>query len=86
MIKLQVYIADDCWSCVESRRLLAALQPVFPAIAMELLNVSAGGYPDNVFAVPTYLLNGRIISLGNPSEAQLVQKLQAILLAPCPVP
>ncbi len=33
--------------------------------------------PDNVFAVPTYVLDGRIISLGNPHREQLFAKISS---------
>ncbi|MEM7117002.1 MAG: hypothetical protein AAF614_31510 [Chloroflexota bacterium] len=81
MSKLQVYIADDCWTCEETYRIIADMRPQFPNIVIEMLNVGEDGYPDNVFAVPTYVLNGRIISLGNPTREELSQKLIAI--QPC---
>ncbi len=75
MVTLQVYIEDDCWSCAESRRIVEEIAPQFPEVAMELVNLSRHHRPDNVFAVPTYMLNGKIISLGNPYPNELRQKL-----------
>lgn len=77
MVKLQVYIADDCWTCEESHRIIADMEPQFPNIAIEMLNVANTPYPEDIFAVPTYVLNGRIISLGNPTRDELCRKLMA---------
>lgn len=79
MLKLQVYIAQDCWSCQETERIVAAVQERFSDISCELLDSSQIPLPDNVFAVPTYVLNGRVIYLGNPTPAELGQSL---LMAP----
>ena len=75
MITLQVYVADDCWACDETRRIVAEIAPEFPDIQVELLDMRTEPHPENVFAVPTYLLNGRVISLGNPHRADLRARL-----------
>lgn len=80
MVKLQVYVSKDCWTCAESRRIVADIKPQFPQIAVEMLDVAVVEQPEEVFAIPTFVLNGRIISLGNPHRADLRQKLQAALM------
>lgn len=75
MVKLQVYIAEDCWSCEETRRIVEDVAPKFSTLLVEFLDMAVSDRPDSVFAVPTYLLNGRIISLGNPTRHQLSQQL-----------
>lgn len=75
MIKLQVYIADDCWICAETHRIVEDVTSNFPAVSVEFLDMAASDRPDSVFAVPTYMLNGRVISLGNPTRHQLSQQL-----------
>ena len=79
MVKLQVYIIDDCWACEESRRIVAEIAPQFPDVTVELLDLTLVEQPDNVFAVPTYVLDGRVISLGNPDRQALREKLQSAL-------
>lgn len=76
MVKLQVYIADDCWSCQETRRIVEDVAPQYPAVLVEFLDMTVSDRPDSVFAVPTYMLNGRVISLGNPTRHQLSQQLR----------
>ncbi len=46
---------------------------------MELVDLSTQQRPENIFAVPTYTLNGKVISLGNPYPRELRQKLQSAL-------
>ncbi len=84
MVKLQVYVSEDCWTCAESRRIVADIKPQFPQIAVEMLDVAIVEQPEEVFAIPTFVLNGRIISLGNPYRADLCQKLQAALVGKNP--
>jgi len=74
---LHVYIADDCWSCQETRRIVADIAPKFPQLTVELREMGEN-IPDDVFAVPTYVLNGRVIFLGNPTREELKQKLVSI--------
>lgn len=75
MNKLQVYIAPDCWTCDETESIVADVAPQFPEVTVEVINLENVDRPENVFAVPTYVLNGRVISLGNPTRAELRQKL-----------
>lgn len=79
MVKLQVYIREDCWTCAESRRIVAEIAPQFPQIAVELVDMETPNRPQDVFAVPTYVLDGRIISLGNPYRDDLRQEIKDAL-------
>jgi hypothetical protein len=83
MVKLQVYITDDCWSCAETRRIVADVAPHFPTVLVEFLDMTTSDRPDSVFAVPTYMLNGRVIYLGNPTRMELSRQLtQALSQSP----
>jgi hypothetical protein len=57
----------------------------FSGILIEIINLDDPGAikPENVFAVPTYVLDGKIVSLGNPYRDQLVSKIRSQLLACC---
>ena len=76
MVKLQVYVKEECWACAESHRIVAEIAPLFPQISIEMLDMAAPSRPPSVFAVPTYVLNGRIISLGNPFREDLRQEIK----------
>ena len=75
MSKLVVYVEEGCWSCQETPNILADIAPHFPDLEIELLDLRHNQKPDYVFATPTYVLDGRIIFLGNPSSADLRRKL-----------
>lgn len=77
MLKLQVYVSDECWTCDEARRVVADVACHFPDVNIELVDVQSEGRPEAVFAVPTYLLDGRVIFLGNPTRHELSHKLVA---------
>ncbi len=75
MSTLQVYVSDNCWSCEETQRILVDVAPQFPNVTVELLNTAETALPEVVFAVPTYVLNGRVLFLGNPTREELCGKL-----------
>jgi len=75
MSKLVVYVDEGCWSCQETPNILADIAPHFPNLEIELLDLRHNQKPDYVFATPTYVLDGRIIFLGNPTSADLRRKL-----------
>jgi len=75
---LTVYIADDCWSCAETRRILDDIMPQFPDLQLNLVNTQREPLPENVFAVPTYLFDEKIISMGNPTREALQQRLTSL--------
>jgi len=75
MLTLHVYVTAGCWGCTEAERLVAELRLHFPQVAMALLDLNVVPAPPNVFATPTYVLNGRVIYLGNPRRADLQQTL-----------
>jgi hypothetical protein len=69
--RLQIYISDDCWSCEESLRIAEEARARFEHVNVELLDLMREEAPEAVFAAPTYVLDGRVISLGNPSRERL---------------
>lgn len=77
MIRLDVYVADHCWACEETRRIVADIAPQFPQVTIALRDMSDQARPSSVFATPTYVLDGRTIFLGNPTREALKQKLSA---------
>lgn len=75
MTQLAIYVTDDCRSCDESRRIAAKVREAFPGIEVALIDVNSGTAPAEVFAAPTYLLDGQVIFLGNPRRQDLWQRL-----------
>ncbi len=73
---LQIVVSRDCPTCEESRTVALEMHEMFPLLEVELIDLDAGRpVPDGVVATPTYLLDGTVISLGNPRREDLVRKI-----------
>ena len=78
MPELHIYVTDTCWGCKEARSIVADVGPQFPRVNIELRDLEDERRPSQVFASPTYVLDGRTIFLGNPTREELAQKLIAV--------
>ena len=72
---LRIFVQDDCTGCVEAQRIAAWVKQDFPHLRVELVDIDdpQAIVPEAVFATPTYMLNSRIVSLGNPSPAEVAR-------------
>ena len=70
---LEIYVQDGCFGCERSLELAERAREAFPEMQVEVVDIrsAAGVYRSQVAATPTYILDGEIISLGNPSPAEL---------------
>ncbi len=70
---LEIYVQDGCFGCERSHELAERAREAFPEMQVEIVDFAStdGVYRSQVAATPTYILNGEIISLGNPSPAEL---------------
>ena len=75
--RLEVYVSSECLNCGEAVSLAEEAAARFPAVVVRVidLDVDQTPPPDPVVAVPTYLLNGRVVSLGNPYREELFARL-----------
>lgn len=75
---LKIYVDAYCFTCQETYRLAAAIAPRAPELTIDMVDIDQADavIPPEVFATPTYLLNGRVISLGNPTLERLCQALR----------
>ena len=79
--RLEVVVAADCHVCAEARRLAREMGEQFPDLEVQVIQVDGEQtIPRGVVATPTYLLDSKIISIGNLYREALVRKLA--LLAP----
>ncbi len=79
--RLDIYVAPDCFGCDTARELAGKLQTLaLPNVQVQLIDLSAPGSvrPDIIFAVPTYVLDGQVVSLGNPYEEWLIDQLTGV--------
>lgn len=70
---LEIYIKDDCPTCVETRYLAQLIFKRYRNLNVDLINLNDPDtiWPDKVFAVPTFIYKDQIIFLGNPSLQEL---------------
>ncbi len=77
--RLEVYVSSQCLNYDEAVRLAEEAAALFPTVVVRVidldLEVDKGPPPDPVVAVPTYVLNGRVVSLGNPYPEELFARL-----------
>lgn len=76
---LRVYVSAACLGCATARQLVVELRRVRPHYPIELIDLDLPGAvrPPQVFGTPTYCLGERIVSLGNPRLADLLQLIDA---------
>jgi len=80
--KLEIYIADDCPTCLETKILVDIISGCYAAgVKIDLINLSNPDTisPEKVFAVPAFIHYDKILFLGNPS----LQELDNYFLAVC---
>ncbi|MEO7074106.1 MAG: thioredoxin family protein [Ktedonobacterales bacterium] len=77
---LEIYITDQCANCQEAV-VIAEQAGGIVGLEVTVVNLDAPGQrvPAQVFAVPTYVLNGMVISLGNPERDGFLAGLRAEL-------
>ena len=78
---LALYIGESCDSCRAALEVAERAGREFPHIDVRVvdLSVSSEQRPDGVFAVPTFLLDGEVVSLGTPSWNRLAPLLRATM-------
>jgi len=79
MKPLRVYVSASCFICDRTRELVAELCAQRPACPVELVDLDQpdAEKPAFVFGTPTYVLGERIVSLGNPALATLLDLLDS---------
>lgn len=79
MASLQVVIAAGCFGCSEAVRIFHEVREQVPSVPAELIDLSLepARKPQEVVAVPSYLIDGKLAFTGNPSVQRLVDELLA---------
>ena len=72
-----IYVAQHCGTCKYAYEVAETIQTTYPQVEVRLIDMetTVEKIPEAVFATPTYLLNGRLWSLGNPSPEQIHETL-----------
>ncbi len=75
---LDIYVGPNCFGCDTAHTIAKEMQSIeLPGVRIRVIDLGnpANVRPASVFAVPTYLLNGRVLSLGNPEVDWLRDQL-----------
>lgn len=76
---LRVYVAPDCASCRTALSIVDAVRQARPEQRVDVVDLSTlpeeEPIPPGVIGTPTYLLDDRVISLGNPELPELLARL-----------
>lgn len=74
-VELVIYVSPHCQVCAYAYEVADDIRRRFPDVNMRIVDLekSAERIPERVFATPTYLLNGRVWSLGNPSPTMVTE-------------
>lgn len=81
-MRLEIVVAPDCLGCEQARAIAAEVRARFPGVDVDLIEVGRERpVPAIVFATPTYLLDGVVVSLGNPSREHLAELISVGLAA-----
>ena len=81
-VELQVYVEAGCAQCERATQLARQIDGDYARLTVRVIDMGdPRARPDEVFAVPTFLLNGRVVSLGNPERRRLRQEIEALLRA-----
>ncbi len=79
-VELQIFIEAGCQMCERALRLAGEVDSDYPRLTVQVIDIrEAPAQRDDVFAVPTFVLDGRVLSLGTPNRGQLYQEIEALL-------
>lgn len=78
-IAIAIYVAQHCESCEYALEMAIWIRQHYPNVQVRVVDLAfpSEPVPETVFATPTYLLNGRVWSLGNPPHEQVRVTLAA---------
>jgi len=75
---LEIVVTPHCFGCARARTLAAAIAAHDPSLDVRVVDLSEPGVqaPPGLVAVPSYVLNGRILFIGNPTQEALAAALR----------
>lgn len=82
---LHIYVASHCWTCDEATRLAREIRRRCRSVRVEIIDIDDEHSESRpaLLAVPTYVLDGTTISLGNPTLEQLLARIDGVALPTC---
>lgn len=80
-VVLEIFVSQHCFVCEYAYEVAAMIRRDFPTVRVSIIDIhqTTEPIPERVFATPTYLLNGEVWSLGNPSIEKIVETLSEVV-------
>lgn len=75
--QLQVFFDSNCSTATFTQELITSVRILRPELSIEVVDINKSEVrkPDSVYAIPAYLLNSKMIFLGNPTRKALIERL-----------
>ena len=71
-MKLTLYVESGCAGCERALSIADELDSTYAALDVQVLDLASGAEaPESVIAVPAYLLDQTLVSVGNPSIPEI---------------
>lgn len=79
-LQLDIIVGRRCPICQENLKSLDDLRRLLPNVRIQVVDIDAPGatVPNNVIAIPTFILNGYIVATGNPNVQELKQFVDSL--------
>ncbi|MCC9077533.1 thioredoxin family protein [Litorilinea aerophila] len=76
-----IYVAEHCETCHYAHEVANLIRTHYPQVTLRVVDIEHTDevIPEAVFAIPTYLLNGKVWSLGNPSTEKVMETLNQLV-------
>ena len=80
IMHLDIYVTTQCTNCGEALLLAERAQRI-AGLKVAVIDLDQPGQriPPRIVAVPTYVLDGKVVSLGNPEREQFLAMLRTAL-------
>jgi hypothetical protein len=80
---LEIDLTRHCFGCAEALRLADSVAARSATVSVRVVDLERepDARPAGLVAVPTYILDGRVISLGNPNQTELFGRIGRALRA-----
>lgn len=77
---LTVLVAKHCAACERTPQVLALITSLVPGLIVTVIDVDESPIPDGITLIgtPTYLVAGRVVSMGNPDPRQFAITLKEL--------
>ncbi len=77
---LKIYVSEHCLNCDTARQRGAYLEQVRPDVPVVVVDVEdpASDVPPRIIGTPIYTWNDRVMFMGNPSEQELLERVEKL--------